>query len=100
LSGENLTIRDFFQRLATLGKTKNPPRIPVPKILLKGAFYAAHLSEKIGHRVSKSSDSWMISTLYHWYDSSKAKKELSFSTRPAQEALEESIRWAIDNNYA
>jgi len=98
LGGENLKIKDFFKMLAQAGG-KKPPSIGLPSVALKGIYELSKVASKIGISFSSSSDSYLLSTLYHWYDSSKARQELEFRPRPAMSAIEESVAWSRAHGF-
>lgn len=93
LGGDNLSIHKFFEMLAFAGGHKPPP-IGLPSWFLHGA---SALSRAL--KLKGSSDSYLISTLYHFYDSGKARKELGFNPRPAMSAIEESVAWSRANGF-
>jgi dihydroflavonol-4-reductase len=38
-------------------------------------------------------------TLFHWFDSSKAQRELGFKPTPAKLAIRRSVSWMKENGY-
>ena len=60
-------------------------------------FYAARFLNKFGITLPIPAESLYIGTMYHWYDMSKAHRELGFEPRPAISAIKKSIDWAIAN---
>jgi dihydroflavonol-4-reductase len=49
--------------------------------------------EKVSLRGPFPAEKAVIASLFHWYDSSKARHELGYSTRPAREAIAASVEW-------
>lgn len=98
LGGENITIKKLFELLAEAGEVA-PPKVALPKWLLRSAFKSTQALSKFGVHVPLQMDSAYISTLYHWYDLSKAKRELDLKTRPSLDAIKESVQWAEANGY-
>jgi dihydroflavonol-4-reductase len=98
LGGENIKTEDLFKLLAKFGGHKPPP-LPLPNFLLKGFFEVFKLIKTLGVKPRISSDNFLISTLFHWYDSTKAKTELDFAARPAESSVAESVLWAKENGY-
>ena len=98
LGGENVLIRDLFKMLAEAGGHEAPP-LRVPNILLRATFRGAQALQNLGVKHIPQTDSAMISTLYHWYDTSKARKELDLRCRPGHLAIKESVLWAKENGY-
>lgn len=92
LSGENITIRNLFERIAGIAGVK-PPSIYLPRAAVFTIGKTGDLLEKMGRKGPLNSETAWTSLLFHWYDHSKAKEELGFSPRPAQDALSESVGW-------
>ena len=93
LSGENLLIRDVFRQIASAAGVR-APRFALPRGLMMALGTAGDLLERCGASMSLTSENAAIACWYHWFDSSKAQKELGFHFRPAHESLERSVRWA------
>jgi dihydroflavonol-4-reductase len=96
LSGENLTIRDLFFRIADLGGSKRPD-IHLPNAVVHLIGQVGDLMRKFGKEASLSRENAWTSTMFHWFDHQKAKSELGFNPRPSQAALKESVDWIIQN---
>lgn len=98
VAGENILIKDLFQKIAAVAGVK-PPSIflPTPAVKLLGA--AGDLLEKVGKKGPLNSETAWTSTLYHWFDSSKAQREFGIKFKPADFGIEQSVRWMKDNGY-
>lgn len=96
LSGENLYIRDVFRKIAARGGVK-PPRIYLPKSVALMLGRVGDRMEKLGKKTPINLENAWVSSLFHWFDSSKAKIELGFNPRSADEALNESVDWMKEN---
>ncbi len=96
LSGENITIKELFQKIASAAKVE-PPKILMPKPILFGLGYAGDLLNSMGLPSGLSVENAMTATMYHWFDCTKAKTELGFVNRPADESIRKSIEWAKAN---
>jgi dihydroflavonol-4-reductase len=92
LSGENLTIKEVFSTIAELAGAK-PPNIYLPNAVVKTVGCIGDVLEKLGRKGPLNSESAWTAILYHWFDHSKAKKELGFRPGPARDALKQSINW-------
>lgn len=97
LAGENIKIKELFQIIADCAGTK-PPSIYLPKPILKLIGKVGDALEARGKKGPINSENAWTSTLYHWFDSSKAREKLNFQPRSAKEAIQESIQW-IQENY-
>ena len=98
LGGENLTIKEYFNTIAHCSGVR-PPFILVPNILLKMMGFIGSLLCYFRLAFFITKEMALVSTLYHWYDSTKAKKELDFCPKPAKESINNSIRWWKDAKY-
>jgi dihydroflavonol-4-reductase len=94
--GENLTIKDTFYRIARLANVK-PPRTPLPRAALFGLGKIGDLIESLGGKAPLNTENAWTATLYHWFKCDKAQREFGFRPKPAQEALEASIKWSRDH---
>jgi nucleoside-diphosphate-sugar epimerase len=75
--------------------SQQPPRATVPTWLLKGVAFindSLQLSSELNQETLQSL------LLYHWCDSSKAKNELNYQSRPANQAIEASVQWMREND--
>jgi dihydroflavonol-4-reductase len=98
LGGENVTIKQLFEWLAQFGGHK-APTVPLPNFLLRGVARFSRVANHLGLKLKISSDSLYIGTMFHWYDTSKAQKELGITPRSASKAVERSIEWCFENGY-
>ncbi len=96
LSGENITIKDLFERIAALNNV-HAPAIFLPNAIVRSIGFFGDLLEDLGQKGPLNSENAWTSILYHWFDNKKARAELGFNPRPAQEALRESVEWMKHN---
>ncbi len=96
LSGENILIKDLFRMIAEEAGA-NPPTRQLPNALLHAVGALGDNMENIGLKGPLSRENAYTATMYHWFDSSKAQKELDFKPRPAREAIRNSVQWMKDN---
>jgi Nucleoside-diphosphate-sugar epimerases len=95
LCGENLLIKDLFAIIAKEAG-RNPPTIELPEQILHIVGSFGDSLEKIGLKGPLSKENAWTATMFHWFDSSKAQRELDFHPRPAREAIHNSVRWMHD----
>jgi len=93
LAGDNITIRDVFTLIAKAAGVE-PPKHKIPDSVLHLLGTVGDLMTAAGLPGSPMSkeNAW-TATLYHWFDASKAKKELNFKPVSAEIAIGRSIEW-------
>lgn len=91
LSSENLSIKKLFEIIADCAGVK-APKIHLPNFVLHSLGW---VGDTFGLGISQ--ENAYTASMYHWFDSSKAKKELDFSPSPSFKAIESSVRWMKDN---
>lgn len=96
LSGENLLIKDLFKIIAQEAG-QSPPQTEIPSWILHVLGTVGDWLTFLGMNSSLSRENAWTSTLYHWFDSSKAQQELDFKPRSAQIAISQSVKWIKDN---
>lgn len=96
ISGENLLLKDVFDQIAAIAGVK-PPSIAMPRSAIFALGAVGDILEKFGKKGPVNGETKWTSTLYHWFDSSKAQRELGLKLKPASYALEQSVRWMKDN---
>lgn len=96
LSHENWTIRQLFAAIAREAGV-SPPWCKLPAPLLHIAGSIADRLSPFGIKGPISTETARTSTLFHWFDHSKARKDLGFNPRPAEEAIRQSVQWIKEN---
>lgn len=92
LSGENWTIRELFTAIAEEAQVP-PPKYKLPNFALHGLGMTGDFLAKFGIKGGISRENAWTSTMYHWFDNSKARRELGFSPKPARFAIQQSVQW-------
>jgi dihydroflavonol-4-reductase len=97
LGGENISIKEMFRLLAEFGRNR-APFIPVPNFILRSPLHAQHFINKfsLGY-LPLPAESLYIGTMYHWYDMSKAQRDLGYQPKSAASAIKKSIQWCFEN---
>jgi dihydroflavonol-4-reductase len=98
LSNENMTIKDLFIKIAGYAGVK-APQIYMPNWALHTIGATGDLLEKAGINIGVSRENAYTATMYHWFDSARARNELGFKPTSAEAAIENSVRWMKDNGY-
>jgi dihydroflavonol-4-reductase len=96
LCGDNLSIETLFKTIAHFAGVP-APKTKMPDFLLHAIGSLGDMMDSVGLKGPISKENAWTSTLYHWFDASKAKKELGFSPLPAEVAIENSVRWIRDH---
>lgn len=96
LAGENILIKDLFAMIAAEAGVKPPPH-HLPDQVLHVVGAVGDCLETIGMKGPLSRENAWTSTMFHWFDSSKAQRELGFKPRPAKEAIHNSVQWMKDH---
>ena len=100
LGGENYSLEHLLEVLAQVTGLPEA-RWHVPRALSLGV---AHVSEFVEGRLLRRHptvpiEAARMSTTQMAFDDSRARKELGYSPRPAEEAVVDSARWFVDNGY-
>ncbi len=98
LASENITIKSLFQKIAACAGVKPPP-VYMPSTLLKTMGYIGDKLEPHGINLGMGRVNALTATMFHWFDHGKAQTELGFTPRPADIAIENSVRWMKDHGY-
>ncbi|MCB0351231.1 MAG: NAD-dependent epimerase/dehydratase family protein [Bdellovibrionales bacterium] len=92
LAGENILIHDLFKHIAEAAGVP-PPRIYLPNPVVHTLGKVGDFLETKGIKTPLNSETAWTSTLFHWFDNSKAKRELSLNPTSAKKAIGESVLW-------
>ncbi len=92
LSGENILIRQLFSEIANCAGV-SAPNIKLPNPVVKIMGQIGDLLEPLNKKFPLNSEAAWSAILFHWYDNSKAVKELGLKPRPAKVAIQESVQW-------
>lgn len=96
MSSENLLLKDAFDLIANAAGVK-PPAIGLPRPAIFAIGKVGDLLEAIGKKGPLNTENAWTAVLYHWFDSTKAQRELGIKFRPASYAIEQSVKWMKDN---
>ncbi len=92
LGGENLTIRQVFDIIAECAGVRKP-YIPLSYKMIHAIGQLGDKGEKLGIHLPLNSETAWTSTLFHWFNSSKAQRELGLRPTSAAFAIKESVDW-------
>jgi len=100
LGGENLMLNVIFEQLAALTGHKPPTMKLAPDLLLPLAYIAerfARITRK--QNLMLTVDGVRMARKRMFFSSEKAKRELGYAPRPAQQALQDAVRWFHAHDY-
>ncbi len=100
LGGENLSLKEILDALAHLTGLRAPRfKTPYAVAWVVGAMDSLRLSVLGGTPIAPL-DAVRMARYRMFYDASKARREIGFSSRPAREAFAAAINWFCSNGYA
>lgn len=99
ISGENITIQKLFEIIANAAGVE-PPKTKLPNFVLFGIGYICELLEKFNIKGPISLENAYTSTMYHWFDNTRAKNELGLQPKSAEYAIKQSVNWMKDKGIA
>ncbi len=100
LGGENLSMRDLLEMLAaTTGLPPVTMRFPKVLALAAGVVSEAVEGGLLGRHPSVPLEAARMSTTTMIFDDSRARTELGYTSRPAREAVADSVSWFVDHGY-
>ena len=100
IGGDNVSMRELLEMLAAV--TGLPPvTLRFPKALALAAGLVSETVEGriLGRHPSVPLEAARMSTTMMTFDDSRAREELGYVSRPARDAVEDSVRWFVDNGY-
>lgn len=92
LCGENFFIKDVLAMIAQAAG-KEAPSIMIPSWLLHSLGTIGDLAIQAGFDSPLSKETAWTTTLYHWFDHTKATEELGFNPKPGKFAIQNSVDW-------
>lgn len=99
LGNENLSYKEIFTKVAKVVGVP-PPKFKIPKIIsLTAGFFGTlygeltHTEPNINHLTAA------MGYVEHYFDSSKAVRELNMPQTPIEVAIEDAYRWFLDHGY-
>jgi dihydroflavonol-4-reductase len=93
LGGENLTLAQLLRKIAGLTQGR-PPRLRLPRALVYPLALAAEGLARVTQREPfVTLDGLRMAKYTMFFTSSKAERELGYTWRPIDEALQDAVRW-------
>jgi dihydroflavonol-4-reductase len=100
LGGENRSMQSILAVLAERTGLRAPTR-QVPKAVALAAGVASQFVEGrlLGREPNVSIEAARMSTTHMIFDDSRSRTEIGYTSRPAEDAIEDSARWFVDHGY-
>ena len=100
LGGENRSMQSILAVLAQCTGLRAPTR-QVPKAVALAAGVASQFVEGrlLGREPNVSIEAARMSTTHMAFDDSRARVEIGYTSRPAEDAIEDSARWFVEHGY-
>ena len=99
LGGENLPLRTLSAMIAEV-VGRRPPILSVPGWILGAAATVVDAFNRVYPRPPiVRGEQLRLMALKHYFDSSKAVRELGYPMLPARGAVEKAYRWYCENGY-
>ncbi|MDD4976115.1 MAG: NAD-dependent epimerase/dehydratase family protein [Bacteriovorax sp.] len=95
LTGDNITIKDLLTTISNLAGAKAPSK-ELPTGLFK---FLATMLDYLGFKTELCRENIFSASTFHWYDNTKARRELGFKPRSYRKALKSSVDWMKENHY-
>ena len=99
LGGENVFLADMLADIATL-VGRRPPRLKLPRRMLYPMAYGAELMARVrGGEPFITVDGLRMARRRMFFDDSKARRELGYTSRSYREGLADAIAWFRSHGY-
>jgi dihydroflavonol-4-reductase len=100
LGGENRSMESLLAALAHCTGLR-APTVRVPKAVALAAGVASQLVEGrlLGREPNVSIEAARMSTTRMAFDDRRAREELGYASRPAEDAIQDSARWFVEHGY-
>ncbi|MFW6169377.1 MAG: NAD-dependent epimerase/dehydratase family protein [Planctomycetota bacterium] len=100
LAGHNLTYLELWQHITDVADGHRPFCHSVPPL----GFIAGHIGDLWGwltrHEPNVNSAAVKLSESFHYFDSTRAHRELGYRTRPVEQSLRDAWTWLCEYGYA
>lgn len=93
LAGQNMRIKELFEIIANCAGVP-APTLQIPNFVLHIIGILGDILTDFGLKAGVSRENAWTATMYHWFDSTKAQKELGFDPGSSRQAIEQSVEWS------
>jgi dihydroflavonol-4-reductase len=99
LGGEDMSLKSILEIICEIGQ-RTPPRISIPHNLILPVAKLIEIWAGIsGVEPLTTVDGIKMAKKHMYFSSHKAREKLAYESRPARQAIEDAIRWFVDNSY-
>ncbi len=98
LAGENLTYKEFFEKVAHVLQQKKL-YVPVPKVVLASVAYLMEFLKVFGVKTLFDRTNQRLLTIDNYFSNQKAQGELGLKPTKIEEAIKAAIEWFEQNGY-
>ena len=100
LGGENLSLQTLLAELARITGLPRPTRQVPPAVSLAAAWASEIVEGRVlRRRPHVPLEGARMSTTRMAFDDSRARTELGYTSRPASDAIRDSMQWYVENGY-
>src|ERR1700722_19113438 len=97
LGGRDMTLREILGVIAAL-VGRNPPAVRLPYAVILPLAYAAEAFARLSGRETRITvDGIRMARHRMYFSSAKAVRELGYRWRPAQQAIDDAVRWFLQS---
>ena len=93
LSGENVTTNQLLEQAAAIAGVRAPEFEPPLGLIRAAVAVVGAFSRLRGKPAPVTPEVLQIVGRFAWYDTSRARKDLGWTSRPLRETLEDTIQW-------
>lgn len=100
LGGHNMTLKEILTQIARI-TGQRAPRVRLPHNLVLPVAYLSEAWARLtgGSEPRVTVDGVRMSKKYMFFSIEKARRELGFNPRPAEDALVDAVNWFRQHNY-
>lgn len=96
LSGQNMPIKQLFEIIADAAGVP-APRWRIPDWILHLVGITGDVLARMGYSIGVSRENAYTATMYHYFDSTKAQRELGFIPGDSRQAIVDSVQWSREH---
>jgi dihydroflavonol-4-reductase len=100
LGNHNVSLRDFYGVVADVAGVPAPKRRVPARVAQALGWAMEQVADRITHEKPLATyKATIFATTTHYYDNSKARRELGLPVTPLEDTINRSVRWFRDHGY-